>query len=530
MTTLAATRSTRTIEQFLGGRGAILLAAFVAMVWGFWAAPLVDLDEGAFTEATREMIESGNYVSIYLNGEPRNDKPILIYWLQAGSVHLFGLNEFALRLPSVVAALAWLWVLYRFARRHTDRATAGVAAMLMALSIGIGVVSKAATADALLNLFLALAMLDIYSHFHAPSPALLRRIFVWIGLGFLTKGPVAVFFPFLISGLFYASYGRWREWLRLAFDPLGLLIFIAIVLPWHVAVYLDSGWEFFRGFYLGHNLGRYSDAMEGHTGSVFYYALVAPLIVMPFTGWFLANLGRLGEAVRQPLDRYLWLWFFSVLLLFSFSGTKLPHYILYGMSGMFVLMAKNRDHLRSPWLGLVPVALWFAVFATLPQIFDYLAAHTAHLYEQSLFDAAAQAFSGWPQGLILGGVVALGFIVTLKITVWRRLLLIGFVQAVLFATIVAPTVIGVLQDGPRAAALFAREQGKDLVFYRTFQPSVSVYRQQVIARQPPQPGQWVYLRVDRVDEFLAAPSPYEKTIVFRHVPATLIAVEEKAAP
>jgi len=524
------TRLASALERFLDGRGVILLAAFVAMVWGFWAAPLVDLDEGAFTEATREMIESGNYVSIYLNGEPRNDKPILIYWLQAGSVHLFGLNEFALRLPSVIAALAWLWALYSFARRHTDTATARVAAMLLALSIGIGVVSKAATADALLNLFLALAMLDIYSHFHAPSRGLLRRIFVWMALGFLTKGPVAVFFPFLVSGLFYASYGRWREWLRLAFDPLGLAIFLAIVLPWHVAVYLDSGWEFFQGFYLGHNLGRYSDAMEGHTGGVFYYVLVAPLIVMPFTGWFLAGLSRLREALRQPLDRYLWLWFFSVLLLFSFSGTKLPHYMLYGMSGMFVLMARYRDRLRSPWLGFVPVTILFAVFATLPQIFSYLSAHTERVYEQSLFDAAAQAFSGWPQGLILGGVLALVLIVTLNVTIWRRLLLIGIVQAALFAGIVGPTVIGVLQDGPRAAALFARQQGKDLVFYRTFQPSVSVYRQQVIRRQPPLPGQWVYLRVDRVDEFLAAPSPHEKRVVFSHVPATLIAVEEKTSP
>jgi 4-amino-4-deoxy-L-arabinose transferase-like glycosyltransferase len=524
------TRAADLPRHLLASRGAILLAAAIAMVWGFWSAPLVDLDEGAFTEATREMIASGNYVSIYLNGEPRTDKPILIYWLQAGSVHLFGLNEFALRLPSVIAGLAWLWVLYRFTLRHTDRATAGVAAMLLALSLGVGVVSKAATADALLNLFLALAMFEIFNHYHDPSPARLRRIFLWMGLGFLTKGPVAVFFPVVVSGLFYASYGRWREWLRLAFDPLGLLVFLAIVLPWHVAVYLDSGWEFFRGFYLGHNLGRYSDAMQGHGGSVFYYVLVAPLIVMPFSGWFLGSLGRLREVAAEPLARYLWLWFFCVLLLFSFSATKLPHYMLYGMSGVFVLMARYRDRLRSPWLGFVPAAVLFALFALLPQLFDVLAAHSGRVYEQRVFDAAAKAFSGWPQAVLLGGVLALAGIVALNTTLWRRLLLIGMLQGVLLAGVVAPILIGVLQDGPKAAALLARQQGKDLVFYRTFQPSVSVYRQQVIPRQPPLPGQWVYLRVDRVDEFLAKPSPYQKRIVFSQVPAALIAVEEKPRP
>ncbi len=520
-------RVTGFLERFLGDRRTILFAAAVAILWGFWTAPLVDLDEGAFTEATREMIESGNYTSIYLNGEPRTDKPILIYWLQAASVHLFGLNEFALRLPSVLAGLMWLWVLYRFARRHTDGATAGVAALLFTLSIGVGLMTKAATADALLNLFIALTMFEIYSHFREPSPTRLRRIFVWIGLGFLTKGPVAVVVPLLVSGLFYASYGRWREWLSLALHPPGLLIFVAIVLPWHIAVYLDSGWEFFRGFYLGHNLGRYSDAMEGHGGSVFYYVLVAPLIVLPFTGWLLACLGRLREALTQPLDRYIWLWFFSVLLLFSFSGTKLPHYALYGMSGVFVLMARHREALRHAWLGFAPVVVLFALFTALPQIFGYLATHTKRVYEQSLFDAGAQVFDGWPQGVILLGACVLLMVISLDLTVWRRLLLAGFVQAALVAGLIAPTVIGVLQDGPKAAALLAREHDKELVYYRTFQPSVSVYRQQVIRREPPVAGQWVYLRVDRVDEFLAAPSPYEKTIVFSHAPAALIAVEQK---
>jgi len=99
----------------------------------------------------------------------------------------------------------------------------------------------------------------------------------------------------------------------------------------------------------------------------------------------------------------------------------------------------------------------------------------------------------------------------------------------LIAVLVLPGVMEVLQGGVKAAALFARQHGKDLVFYRTFQPSVSVYRDQIIRRQPAQPGQWVYMRVDRVDEFLAQPSPYRKEIVFSQPPATLVAIEEKGS-
>ncbi len=520
---------TQRFEEFLSSRAAVVLAVAVAMVWGFWSAPLYDLDEGAFTEATREMIVSGNYVSIYLNGEPRHDKPILIYWLQAGSVHLFGLSEFALRLPSVLAGLAWVWVLFAFARRYTDQATAAVAALLLALSLYVGLIARAAVADALLNLFLALAMFDIYSHFQRPSRTLHARVFVWLGLGFLTKGPVAVVFPVLVSGLFYLSYGRWREWLKLALDPRGLLIFLAIVLPWHVAVYLDSGWAFFEGFYLDHNINRYSEPMEGHGGGIFYFLLVAPLIIMPFGGWFLLIFPQLRNALSRPLDRYLWLWFFSVLAVFSLSGTKLPHYLLYGMSGAFLLMAQYREKIRNPWIGIAPALLLFALFAALPQLFGYLAGQTDRLYEQSLFQAGAERFTGWPQAACVAAFMLTVAIVFLKAALWRRLLLLGFLQALLIAVLILPVVMEVLQGGVKAAALFARQHGKDLVFYRTFQPSVSVYREQIIRRRPAQPGQWVYVRVDRVDEFLAQPSPYRKEIVFSRPPATLVAIEEKGS-
>lgn len=508
---------------------AALGLALLLMVWGFWSSPLYDIDEGAFTEATREMISSGNYVSIHLNGEPRNDKPVLIYWLQAASARLFGLNEFALRLPSVLAALAWVWALVRFGRRHLDREAGMIAGLLLALSLYVGMIARAAVADALLNLFLALSLFDIYNDFRQPARATRLRVFVWMGLGFLTKGPVAVLFPFLVSGIFYASYGRWRDWLRAVFDWRGLLLFGAIVLPWHLAVYLDSGWTFFKGFYLHHNLDRYSGAMEGHRGSVFYYVLVAPLIVMPFGTWLIATWRRLPSARIDPLDRFAWIWFLVVLLVFSFSGTKLPHYLLYGMSGMFLLMARYRETLARPWLHLLPALALLVLFAVLPQLFDHLAGETGRLYEKTLFLEGARRFAGTPQ-LVLVGLLLLGLIAALlRQALWARLLLIGYAQALAVGLVVLPGVMGTLQDGPKAAALYARAHGKTLVFYRVHQPSVSLYAGQVIRHDVPSPGQWVYLRVDKLEDFMKRPSPYRKRLVFRQGIACLVAIEPPVA-
>ena len=115
-----------------------IAAVALAFFWQLGAVPLLDVDEGAFSEATREMLASGNLVSTTLDGEPRHDKPILIYWLQAASVSLLGLDELALRLPSAIAAALWALALYRFTARVAGRETAGVAVLVMALGLQVG--------------------------------------------------------------------------------------------------------------------------------------------------------------------------------------------------------------------------------------------------------------------------------------------------------------------------------------------------------------------------------------------------------
>lgn len=509
------------VIALLDSRAAIVLAFTLTVVWGFWFMPLYDVDEGAFTEATREMMESGNYISIYLNGEPRHDKPVLIYWLQAASAQLFGLNEFSLRLPSILASLGWVVALFMFARRHTDEKTARVATLLLLLSLYVGLVAKAAIADALLHLFLVLSMFEIYNYYCTPAKVRLMRIFMWMGLGFLTKGPIAVFVPFVTSGIFYLSYGRWREWLTLVFNPLGLLLFIAIVLPWHVAVYLDTGWAFFEGFYLQHNLDRYSDSMEGHGGSVFYYVLVAPLIVMPFAGWFIANLSQLKQ-LQQPLVRFIWIWFIIVLLLFSFSSTKLPHYLLYGMTGLFLLMAISRDQLQNRWLAFVPVVFFMALCVALPQLFAWLAANSDRELEQALFETGAGNLAGWPQLILLVTFLLMLVVMRLQASIWQRLLLIGFLQAVAVSVVITPVVLDTMQAGPKTAGLLAKEQGKKLVLYRVYQPSVSLYSEQVIRKEAAQPGEWAYVRIDRLDDYLESAPAGSRRVIFKQAPAALV--------
>ena len=245
--------------------GILVVAVLAAFFLNLGALPLFNLDEGAFGEATREMFVRHDFLSTYLNGQPRYDKPILIYWLQALSVSVLGLSEFALRLPSALAATAWVLVIYGFTRKLSDNRTALAAAIITATTLEVLVIGKAATADALLNLWITSAMLAIYLYYHCRQTRYLYLAYLAMALGFLTKGPVAVVIPLVVSLIFCALRGQLRFWLRAALHPGGIGVFLLVALPWYVIEYFRDP-EFFSGFFLQHNLNRFAEPMQSHGG------------------------------------------------------------------------------------------------------------------------------------------------------------------------------------------------------------------------------------------------------------------------
>lgn len=535
------------IERFLLSPFSLVLAVLIAFVLNAYSLPLTDVDEGAFSEATREMMARGNLVSPTLNGAPRHDKPILIYWAQAVSVSVLGVSEIGFRLPSIVFAVLWMLALYRFCARHADRRTAQVAALVMALSLAVGFIAKAAISDALLNLFIALSMFGIYDYFCAerdgkPTRRLLYYTYAMLGLGFLTKGPVAVFFPLLVSGLFFLSAGAWRAWLRAIFFWPGWLVFLAIVVPWHVAVFLDQGDAFFRGFYLKHNVNRYSNTFEGHGGKWYYYLVVAPFVLMPFFGWLLAIVGKVGGRLRRtPLgtrrgdglfERFLLIWFVVVFVFFSFSGTQLPHYLLYGCTPVFILLAAYRPENERRWLAYLPLILFALVLAALPEILALAAGKAGKPFEKTLLDGLVLAFSDEARWLLpLLAVVSIGLALWRSLPVWQGVVLAGLVQALIVTAVIAPRAIGVTQGPIREAARVAQEAGGNVVAWRIIMPSFSVYRQAATPTRVPVEGELVLTRTDRQQEVQALLAPgLRMTNLYQKSFVTLARVEREERP
>ena len=491
------------------------IVLIAAIFLGFWfnlgGVPLFDLDEGAFSEATREMLSSGNYLTTYLDGALRFDKPILIYWLQALSVKSFGLNEFALRLPSALAATLWVALLYRFAKRFYGHNTALIAAFMMATALQISIIAKAAIADSLLNLLIAASMFLIYSYSREQKRSTLNAIFILIGLGTLTKGPVAILIPLVVSLLFLGSKREWRLWLRMVFDPTGILLFLLVTAPWYLLEYLDQGEAFIDGFFLKHNLNRFNSSFEGHSGSLFYYIPVVLAGLLPYTTLLLRSLRDLRSCFTDDLLRFLAIWFLFVFLFFSFSGTKLPHYVIYGYTPLFILMALAIPKIKSEKMLLLPPLILFVILLFLPIIASLALPWVKHPFTRLMLESAPSEF-GWEWYLyfLLIITVTIRLMKTERVSRISKLVTIGLLTALTVSWQVIPAYAAIAQKPIKEAALIARKNHYDVHLWKFNMPSFILYREAIVRRDAPKVGEIVLTRKNHLEGYGSYTTLYEK--------------------
>ncbi|MDE2149174.1 MAG: glycosyltransferase family 39 protein [Gammaproteobacteria bacterium] len=481
----------------------LLLAA--AALLGFfsqtWNTPLFDLDEGAFSEATLEMLGSGNYLTTTLDGEARYDKPILIYWLQAASVKLLGADEFAFRLPSALCATLWMLATLSFTRRYAGGARSGLfAAMAVALGLMSSVIGHAAIADALLDLLLALTCFDLWRHLDSGRRLPLLRCYAWIGLGFLAKGPVAMLLPAATSALFCAWQHRWRDWLRAALDPQGWLLMLVVLSVWLVPLWRYDHGVFLEHFLIAHNLHRYAATLQGHGGQPWYYLVWLPLVVLPFSALLPQALAPALSRKRTPLQGYLLIWFGIVFVLMSASATQLPHYLLYGCPGLFVLFGQVCERAPARWLALTPALLLAALLAALPWLLPLVHLSPQHEFEAGIVHLAERRLGNDYRWLAFGNLfTVLALIAWPGLAAWRALLAAAFAQGAIVWFGVVPALAAAQQQPVKTAALRARDLGLPTVTYDTYLPSFSVYRGAPTPHRLPRPGELVFLRRDRID-------------------------------
>ncbi len=480
----------------------LILGLFFGFYYNLGSVALFNLDEGAFGEATREMIDSGNYLTTYLNGALRFDKPILIYWLQALSVHAFGLGEFALRLPSALSATMWVVVLYNFVKSHYDRELAFVSAFMMATTLQISIIAKASIADALLNLLIASSMFLFYRYYTHRTKLHLYLLFLFVALGVLTKGPVAILIPLAVSFIFLAIKGELEVWIKMVFNPIGILIFLAVAMPWYILEYLDQGERFIDGFFLKHNLDRFNTSLEGHSGSLFYFIPVVLIGLTPYTTLLIRAIRDIKLWFRDDLTLFLIVWFGFVFIFFSLSGTKLPHYVIYGYTPLFILMALSIDKIRSDVMLLLSPVILFVILLILPHIVPFAEPYIKKPFVKAMVSSGVDEFGWW---------WSIFFVLLIGLYLWMmksdrlsrryKMFAMGITTMITINGIVMPTYASITQEPIKEVALIAKERGYDIYLWEFNVPTFMVYREQLTHRERPSKGDIVVTKIDKLNNF-----------------------------
>jgi 4-amino-4-deoxy-L-arabinose transferase-like glycosyltransferase len=520
--------------------GALFDLAFVVFAWliaglvlfvNLGVAPLTDLDEGAFSEATREMMARLDWVSPWLLDVPRFDKPVLIHWLQMAAFSITGLTSFGARLPSALMGLIWIggiggWA-YLIARRVAPAVsvqTYGWSVLISATCLGIPAMSRAATADATLNAFLVLSLLFVWRALWPARESETGRLWirlaaVFVGLGLLTKGPVAVLVPGAASLLAVLTCGRFKRWLKLAFDPLAWLIALIIAVPWYLLQFQAQGMAFVEGFLGLHNLGRFTNTMHGFSAGPLYYPAWILIASLPWTVPALGGLlgmvgsGACARILRSPELRLAWVVFIFVLVFFSLSATKLPHYGFYGLSGLVVIVSlwlAAGPLSRSLGLrGVILISLLASAIAVtsaplwLPTVtqtvvdpyYQVVLADASNRLQSKTLLFAALACAG-AAGFLIGFSRFRGGVATLALT-----------TAIAAHGLLVPTIMQSLREPIVQMGQFIRDrttnpqasqtanqgtaQPKRIITWRLTAPSLSFYAGRVIRSGTPIPGDWV---------------------------------------
>jgi 4-amino-4-deoxy-L-arabinose transferase-like glycosyltransferase len=331
---------------------ALLLICLALFLPGLTALPPMDRDEPRFAQATKQMLETGDFVDIRFQTEARHKKPVGIYWLQAAAVaagDALGVpdarHSIALyRLPSFLGAILAVLLTYWAGLPLAGRRSAFIAAGLLAATILLGVEARLAKTDAVLTATVVasmgvLARLWMARTDDQPVSGLAWVVF-WLamGIGVLVKGPIGPLIVGLLA-LVMAIAARSGGWMAPLRPLWGVLLFLIVVAPWFVAIALKTHGAFFAES-VGHDmLGKVAETQESHGAPPGTYLLSLAGTFWPASPLLLLALPFIWRERRDPAVLFLLAWVLPMWVVFEAVPTKLPHYVLPLFPGLAILVA-----------------------------------------------------------------------------------------------------------------------------------------------------------------------------------------------
>ncbi|MEG4967337.1 glycosyltransferase family 39 protein [Microcoleus sp. B6-A1] len=541
--------------------------AWVGFLWNLGNIGLVDETEPLFAEAARQMTVTGDWITPYFNGETRFDKPPLIYWLMAVAYRTLGVNEWAVRLPSALCAIGLTCLgFYTLSKSKEEGSSAAdsvtdltdvrnkeeetennhsklktgrlplflstpwIGAALIALNPQTIAWGRTGVSDMLLVSCMCSALFAFFlgytleeqreqAEFSTVSASRFPNkwyltFYVLIALAILAKGPVGIVLPALVVGCFGLYLGNFRQLWREMRPVSGILIILAIALPWYILVILANGQTYIDSFFGYHNFQRFTGVVNKHSAPWYFYFFVVLVGFAPWSIYLPVAIARTrfwqrSYWRRQPRSAQLSLfaifWFGCIFGFFTIAVTKLPSYVLPLIPAAAILVtllwsdiiAGNEPENRRAKLEKKPNSLPRGLLVT--YIFNVIflliiAGATFYCYNWLGDDPAMPNF---PQAiqqsglLIVGGTIWIITAVAIGLLLWQRqqrwILVanfIGLVAFIIFGLTPAYKLVDINRQLPlRQLAQVAVQQklpGEEFIMVGFWKPSLVFYTQEPV--------------------------------------------------
>ena len=340
----------------------VLIALAVLYFWQLGSYGLMNPDEGRYSEIPREMIESGDYLTLHLNYVDYFEKPPLHYWLTAVSFLIFGQNEFAARFIPALMGFLTILITWFTARKFEDEDTANFAAIILGTSALFFAISRINITDMTLSFFLTLSLFSFYIFYKENRKRWLYIFYAALAFATLAKGLIGIVLPAGVIFCFMVFKRDWSIFKRLFLSPAILVFFLICVPPFYLVCKKNP--DFFYFFFIQEHFLRYATKMHDRYEPFWFFI---PIIIGGFFPW----LGALfisfkNYFTKREVNVYLMLWIIIITFFFSASHSKLAPYIIPVYPALAILIAKNLVDLKnSGSLKAIKACLGFLTFFTI---------------------------------------------------------------------------------------------------------------------------------------------------------------------
>ncbi len=359
------------------------LITFLSYVFFNAHLPLTDPVETNYALTAKEMVLHNDWLSPTIYGNYWYDKPIFTYWMIMVSFKLFGISDFAARLPGTLASTASVIAMYYSAQSLFKSKTLGIyAAGILAFTLEFFYIGHAVVTDGFLLLFSIGIFALSYKGLTKENERAIIGAYCCAALGVLTKGPVAIVLPGLIALIYIGM--RWLLYRKSPLVPLkqltswkGILVFLIIASPWYIAMYMTHGMNFINGFLGLQNVGRALISEHPKYNVWYFYLGITPILLLPWTPLIIYQ--TIKNKWTDSTNQFGIIWFLVVFLFYSLVATKYITYTFIGIIPLILWAARGMENIVV--VGSYKLKLWLL---WIPIDFLFLAAIIGSYYDDAI--------------------------------------------------------------------------------------------------------------------------------------------------